>query len=409
MGGEWIVVVGGPPAWGGCGSQALSMAEAFWRLGRKVLYVECGGSRKSFRRVLGQGSRAGQNVVADLERNGFFVMRASQFPGFQASRPEFARYWASHRTSARVERFLTASKAESVIACHYDWYFHDLFAGARETVSHVYECTDDHRNAPEVSGHARRRVARGERKLLAKAKAVVFSSPELAAERDPETETGVIIPMGVDAARFAGRDVPDPHDRLGIPERRAGEHRVGFLGRLTERSDWAMVRAAAAETPRWQWIVAGPADGIKPRGPANLHWVGAVRPDELPAWLTHWDVGIVPYTPETDFNRRKWPMKLLEYLAAGLPVVSTDIPAAREVAARLPGLVRVCREHSSKCFVESVRQALATPAWQREAGRSFAAQFTWEDRARRLLDIVEGARASQSGRPVAPAEGRPAR
>jgi len=388
MGGAWIVVVGAPPAWGGCGSLARSMAEAFWRLGRKVLYVECGGSGKSFRRVLGRGKRAGQNVVADLERNGFFVMRASHLPGLPASRPEFARYWASHRTSARVEQFLAASNAESVIACHYDWRFHDLFAGARETVSHVYECTDDHRSAPDLSGRARRRITRGERKLLAKARAVVFASPELAAARSSETETGAIIHMGVDAARFAGRNLTDPHGRLGIPERRAGEHRIGFLGRLTERSDWAMVRAAAAETPRWRWIIAGPADGIKPSGPANLHWAGALRPDELPTWLAHWDAGIVPHTPGMDFNKRTWPMKLLEYLASGLPVVSTDIPAARDVAARLPGLVRVCREHSSICFVENVRQALATPAWQREAGRSFAAQFTWEARARRVLDLL---------------------
>ena len=390
MADTWIVVTGGQPAWGDCCSHALRMAEAFWKLGHKVLYIECGGDKKPFRRALGRRKQRAHTVFADLERRDFFVMRASQLPGLPMSFPEPVRRWNSFRTSARAARFLTASNAARVLAFHYNWSFHDLFASARETVRHIYECTDDHTKAPNVIDRRliRRHVAKAERRLLRKAELTVFSSARLAQNHSRRARAVAVIPMAVDTEHFSQPARLDPHEKLGIPVRSADRPRVGFLGRVTERSDWGMVRAAAAETPEWQWIIVGPLAGIRARGPDNLHWVGPVKYQELPAWLQQWDVGIVPHTANTQFNRRTWPMKLLEYLASGLPVVSTDIPASRELAERLPDLVLLCREHASSSFVEAIRGALSVPAWKREAGRSFTRQHTWEARARQLLGLV---------------------
>jgi glycosyltransferase involved in cell wall biosynthesis len=367
------------------------MAEGFWRLGHKVLYIECGGEGRPFRRALGQGKPRGHNVVADLGRKGFFVMRASQVPVLSLSFPEFVRHWNSSRTSARATRFLSASDAARVTVCHYDWLFPDLFASARQTVRHVYECTEDHVNAPgtETWPLIRRHVRRTEKKLLGKADVTVFSSPDLARARADRARASGLLRMAVDTDHFARGTFPDPHLEHGIPERSADRPRIGFLGTVSERSDWAVVRAAAAETPGWQWVIVGPREHIHPRGPDNLHWLGPLRYDTLNAWLQHWDVGIVPYTPTTEYNQRSRPMKLLEYLAAALPVVSTDLPAARELHARLPDQVLVCPEHKSARFVETVRAALAVPAWKREAGRSFTRQYTWEDRARELLELAD--------------------
>ena len=392
----WIVIVGGAPAWGYCGSQALRMAEAFWTLGHKVLYIECGGDGKAFRRALGERKQSGQIIVADLERRGFFVMRAAQIPFLPISFPEPVRRWNCSRTSARVAKFLAASDAARVIVCHYSWHWPEILPGELETVSHVYECTDDHRNAPDAFSRpiVQRHIRRVERKLLAQADIVVFTSRELADAREPGGPKAV-IPMGVDADHFARPARRDPHERLGLPARRPGRPRIGFVGRLTGRSDWAMVRAAAVETPNWQWIIAGPPAGIEPRGPDNLHWIGPVPYEELPALLQHWDAGIVPSVSSTDFNQCSWPMKLLEYLAAGLPVASTDIPAARELARQLPGQLLIAKEYASGSLVEAVRQALAVPAWKCEAGRTFVRRYSWESRAERLLELLAARKDAQ--------------
>ncbi len=394
----WIVVVGGPPAWGPCGSHALRMAEAFWALGLKVLYVESGGDAGPFRRALGRSKQEGQTVVTDLERRGFFVMRAAQLPLLPLAFPEPVRRWNRSRTAARIARFLAAVSAPHVIVCHYDWRWPDILPGSLQTVSHVYECTDDHRNAPEVlaTPMLERHVRRTERKLLDQADLVVFTSRLLAASSERRGRR-VVLPVGVDAAHFAGPATGDPHDAQGVPERRSDRPRIGFVGRLTGRSDWAMVRAAAIETPDWQWIAAGPAAGIEPRGPDNLHWVGPVAYDDLPAWLRHWHVGLVPSVANTEFNRRSSPMRLLEYLAAGLPVASTDIPAARELAQQLPGQVFIADDYSSHCLAETVRRALAVPAWKREGGRTFARRHPWRERAERLLTLLEGVAPAVAG------------
>ena len=392
----WIVVVGGPPAWGPCGSEALRMAEAFWKLGRKVLYIECGGDNKPFRRAVGRREQRTQAVVADLERRGFFVMRAAQMPLVSALLPEIARRWDCSRTSARAAKFLTASGADSVVVFHYSWRWPDMLPAALETVSHVYECTDDHKNAPDslCRPMMRRHICSTEKKLLTSADLVVFSSRELEGVCE-HSGRKVFLPMGVDAAHFARLAVRDPHGNAGLPERQPGRPRIGFVGRLTGRCDWAMVRAAAAETPDWQWIMAGPTEGIEPRGPDNLHWTGPIAYNELPAWLHHWDVGLVPSTSSTEFNRRSSPMKLLEYLAAGLPIASMDIPASRDLAGQAPGHVFIAEEYASACLVDAVRRALAVPAWQREGGRAFARRHSWEERAARLLDLTAPGRSTR--------------
>ena len=386
----WIVVAGGPPAWGDYGSQATRMADAFWKLGYHVLYIECGGSRTPFHRVVSQRRQPAHSVVADLERRGFFVMRASQLPGFPFAFPEPVRRWNSARTSKRAAQFLAASGAARLIVCHYGWYLPDLFAAAHESVRHVYDCTDDHANAPAScrQGWQRRHLVRTESRLLAKADLTVFCSPELAAARAEMAGTSAQIPMGVDAEWFARPVVRDPHLARRLPPHGIGAPRIGYIGRVTERSNWAMVRAAAASTPDWQWVIAGPLDRAQPKGPENLHWLGAIRYQEMGGWLQHWDAGIVPHVAGTTFNQRSSPMKLLEYLAAGLTVASTDIPAARRIAARLPHLAVLADDETSSSFVRAVSLALRPPAWQREAGRLFARQYTWEKRARIVLELL---------------------
>ena len=376
-----IVVTGGTPAWGKCSSQALRMAQAFHRLGRPILYIECGGDPAPFdamRRKRGPDAR----VVEDPEREHFFVMRASQLPMMPLSFPNFARRWNCARTSKWAARFIQSAGWKRVFVFHYGWYFPELLGRAPVAEHHVYECLDDHTAAPNIAGKkwAHAHILRVEGRMIGRADLTVYSSPHLAAKHD--AERSAVVPLGVEAGHFGREPKTDPHEALGI-----GRPRIGFLGLVTPREDWEMVRAAAAKTPDWHWIVVGPQQGVEPRGPDNLHWIGAVDYADVPDWTRTWDAGMVPLTM-SDFNLQAWPLKFYEYLASGLPVASAPIPAALAIGEEAPGLIAVAGDASADAFIDAARSAIAAPPSARQEALRVAAAHTWDARARRILEML---------------------
>ena len=85
----------------------------------------------------------------------------------------------------------------------------------------------------------------------------------------------------------------------------------------------------------------------------NVTWEGEIPAVEVPARLAGAAAGITPYA-DTEFNRSSFPLKTLDYLSAGLPVVSTDLPAARSL-----GTGHVAREATPADFTRALRKVLA--------------------------------------------------
>lgn len=173
--------------------------------------------------------------------------------------------------------------------------------------------------------------------------------------------------------------------------------RAGLVGQLNERLDADILEAVrAGGTPL---DVVGPRtdrDRVTRRQLDRLltgegvTWHGPVPFDELPARLARMGVGLTPYA-DSAFNRASFPLKMLEYLAAGLPVVSTDLPAVRWLDT---DLIEVAQ--GPEDFARRVREILARPADPAERARriAFAAGHSWNARARQLLDILDsGAQA----------------
>ena len=133
------------------------------------------------------------------------------------------------------------------------------------------------------------------------------------------------FPSSVDAAHFrqarAGR--PDPADQRDIPQ-----PRIGFFGVIDERMDLDLVAHAAAEMPEAQFVMLGPVAKIDPASlprAANLHWLGGKSYGELPDYLANWSAGWMPFALNAA-TRFISPTKTPEFLAAGLPLVSTAVP-----------------------------------------------------------------------------------
>jgi len=162
------------------------------------------------------------------------------------------------------------------------------------------------------------------------------------------------FPSGVDVAHFlpARHALAEPADQQGIPH-----PRLGFYGVIDERLDRDLLASVAAARPDWQIILVGPVVKIDldtlPRA-SNIHYLGAKSYAELPAYLSGWDVALMPFACN-EATRYISPTKTPEYLAGGKPVVSTPIADVVRTYGRAMG-VQIAG--AAPAFVSAVETAL---------------------------------------------------
>jgi teichuronic acid biosynthesis glycosyltransferase TuaH len=226
---------------------------------------------------------------------------------------------------------------------------HRMLGVADERVS-VYYAKDDFTAGTELLGGDADAAQRSELWAAEHADVVIAHSPPLM-ERwrayDP-----VFVPNGVDAEFYAGEVAPAVDVDLPRPV-------AGFVGHLSERIDLALL-----DTIAWRGtslLLVGPRQAtydLRRLGPLlerpNVRWIGGRPYDDLPRYMQAIDVGIVPYT-HSAFNQASFPLKVLEYLAAGRSVVATDLPAIRWLDT---DLVAVADE--PEAFADAVDAAAAT-------------------------------------------------
>jgi teichuronic acid biosynthesis glycosyltransferase TuaH len=262
----------------------------------------------------------------------------------------------------------------AVVACN----LVDVLRSWGPGVSKVLYGTDDYVAGAELMGHDAARVAEDERRQLDNADLVVAVSTVLA-----ERWTGlgakrvVLIPNGVQTSAYH-----TPGEPAVLPKPLAGPV-AGVIGQFSDRTDFELLAALADDgvslllvgphDARWE-----PARFAALTGRPNVVWVGRQPFEALPSFLRHIDVGVTPYR-DTPFNRASFPLKTLEYLAAGKPPVSTDLPAVHWLDSPL---VRVAS--TPKAMVAAVRDAAAEShdPTQVAARQAFAEQHSWAERAK---------------------------
>jgi glycosyltransferase involved in cell wall biosynthesis len=173
-------------------------------------------------------------------------------------------------------------------------------------------------------GSARRRVERAEAEIARRADVVFATSQGLRRRLAAHRAAVHLLPNGVDAERFCVADraaAPAQIARLPRPV-------LGYFGTLGAWVDFDLVGRLASQRPEWSFVFVGPG---RPSSAArlgafpNVQFLGPVPYDELPRYAAGFDVGLIPFK----LNELTWhvhPIKALEYLAAGLPAVSTPLP-----------------------------------------------------------------------------------
>lgn len=132
------------------------------------------------------------------------------------------------------------------------------------------------------------------------------------------------FPSSIDKEHFtkARLEKKDPEDQALI-----SGPRLGFYGVIDERFDLQLLMEIAQLRPKWQFIIIGPVIKIDPETLprlGNIHYLGSKTYNELPAYLSGWDIAMIPFVLN-DSTKYISPTKTPEYLAAGKPVISTSI------------------------------------------------------------------------------------
>jgi UDP-galactopyranose mutase len=241
----------------------------------------------------------------------------------------------------------------------------------------VYDCMD------ELSGfkNAPPELIELERRLIRRADLVLTGGRSLfEAKRHLHPNTH-LFPSSVDVDHFAQAllDGPEPDDQATI-----AHPRVGFAGVIDERMDLPLLAEVARLRPRLQFVMLGPIAKIDPASlprASNIHYLGMKTYSDLPRYMRGWDAAILPFA-RNEATRFISPTKTPEYLAAGLPVVSTSIRDVVRPYGDL-GLVHIADE--ARAFGEALALALETDLPRhRAAAGAFLATMSWDRTAQRI-------------------------
>jgi teichuronic acid biosynthesis glycosyltransferase TuaH len=360
--GAWsVVLVGGVPV---AGSRALGD----WQLARAlsrthdVLYVDPPLYTRD--RLYGSGTLRVRSEVEQLSP-GLRVVRPIAAPG--ANRPWGS--WLSDRLIGRQVREACAGASCRRVLLVFSAKRGSLEAVERDLL--VYWRRD---RVADLAFSARRHfAAERDLQLMQRADLVTGVSQPLVDEATAAGADAELVPNGCDFEHFARRQ-PLP---VEFPKRRPV---IGFAGGVGWRLDVDLLAGLADARPDWTILLVGEQAVEMPHRP-NLVCVGARPYDRLPGWIQGFDVGIVPYRQD-GFNLASSPLKIYEYLAAGVPVVSTSLPAVVPAA----GLVWTAGSRDS--FLAAVEASLAAPPGVL-ACRALAKANDWDARARRLSELVD--------------------
>ncbi|WP_460678543.1 glycosyltransferase [Mucilaginibacter koreensis] len=249
----------------------------------------------------------------------------------------------------------------------------------------IFDCMDElsaFKNAPVE-------LKEQERKLMQRSD-VVFTGGYSLYEAKKNRHANIhAFPSSIEKEHFqtARNAAAEPEDQRNIEG-----VKLGFYGVIDERFDIDLIKGIADAKPEWQIILLGPVVKIDPATlpqNSNIHYLGQKSYKELPAYLSGWDIALIPFAmnESTQFIS---PTKTPEYLSAGKPVVSTPI---KDVIRPYGNQELVYIAKNSEQFVQAIEQELAVTdksKWLAEVDE-FLADQSWDQTAEDMLLHINNA------------------
>jgi glycosyltransferase involved in cell wall biosynthesis len=228
-------------------------------------------------------------------------------------------------------------------------------------------------------------------RTLAEADALFVVSEYYRRELSRQTDRPlVLLGNGVEHARFAAsREVPA--ELAGLPR-----PRIGYLGLLSHFLDFELLEALRRARRGGTLVLVGPGDpatDAQVRALAAREGVAVLGPrsyEDVPAWLQGLDLGVIPFRAASPHVQGINPNKIYQYLAAGLPVVTTPVLDLEPAPPSLQFAASVAE------WEQAVGRALDAPR-DPDASRRLALPFDWDRLAGRMVEEIERRVASPAG------------
>jgi glycosyltransferase involved in cell wall biosynthesis len=254
----------------------------------------------------------------------------------------------------------------------------ELLGHLNETFT-VYYCVDEWSKFSFIHGESMRAM---EVDLLKKVDLVITTAEHLYRDKCVFNSHTHLIKHGVDYDYFSRallEELPKPNEFTGIKE-----PIIGFFGLIHEWIDLQLLEEIASMRPDWSIILIGKAsvDISHLLTCKNVHWLGPKPYKALINYCKYFDVGLIPFVVN-DLTASVNPIKLREYLAAGIPVVSTPLP---EVVGYCED-VFVCS--TAEEFIQRIEYILRYEDQKRKTMRSERmANETWENKVESICSLI---------------------
>jgi glycosyltransferase involved in cell wall biosynthesis len=375
----------GPDTWDGLWRTRQQIMSMF-ATQNKVLFVE---GRPRLRKTLA-GFRRGDLGLSDLRRPTVRRISANlhvfRYPLWT---PESGRFPLGQLTKIAGRLALRRALRELQAAEPIVWFHRpsmiDLINEVPSPRLLLYHVVDEYTTYGGVTPDGRRRMEEQEKTMMSLVDAVIVVSEKLFGDKRPFNPNTYLVPNGVNyqafSAALADPQLPDDLWAIRRP-------RLGYVGLIGSKLNLSMLYELAQQDPEWSLVLVGDVSRSVEGWQAllampNVHHLGPVDGTQVPYYVKGFDVGLMPYEQNRHADYID-PMKLYDYLAAGIPVVSLDIPAVH----RFSEHIHIAG--TPQDFARAVRAALAdTAPERRQARREVAAQNSWEARIEQLSDIIQ--------------------
>jgi glycosyltransferase involved in cell wall biosynthesis len=282
---------------------------------------------------------------------------------------------------------LTKLFADMSISDYIFWYYTPMsltYSDHFKPKLIVYDCMD------ELSAFkfAPAGLKENERRLLKMAD-LVFTGGQSLFEAKKDLHSDIYpFPSSIEKEHFEkARTIDvDPMDQEAIPH-----PRFGFYGVVDERFDIELIDEVSQLQPNWHFVIIGPVVKIDPASLPkrnNIHYLGGKSYQELPNYLSGWDIAIIPFAlnESTKFIS---PTKTPEYLSAGKPVISSSI---RDVVSPYADEHLVHIADSAEEFVDAAKQELSVSdrlPWLSRVDE-FLKENSWDNTWAQMMQLIKG-------------------
>lgn len=363
----------------------------------KVLYVERRPYLRSTVKAISRGELGWEDLRRPSLRRVAKNLHVHRYPVWSPVSGAFPLKGLTHAlTNASLRRSMrTLGMSDPIV-----WYslpgMLDMIDGLSSARMRIYHAIDEYTSYSSHTEESKRALKQREQELMSAVDAVVVVSQTLYDAKSSHNPHTYLVPNAVNYASYqAALADPDlPAELAAIPT-----PRLGYVGLIGDKLDYDMLLDLARENPQWSFVFLGTVRLSQKKdvweslaGLPNVHHLGAVDVSRVPDYVKGFQVGLMPNLQNL-FAENCSPLKLYDYLAAGIPVASMDIPHARRFASH----IHLAPTPSG--FGQAVRDALADTDPQRwQERRAIAAQETWEARAQKLSEIIFDRLAAQDRR-----------